>query len=381
MTIIHPADTEIVPNGVSDPPNIYIEFTLNTGDQVRFANTGSDPIFFGRSTTFNHILYRSDNNTVVHGGQVPWGGSRTFTYVATEPMGVYLSLFIGGAGSNDRPGEARAVTVETTANTDGPCVHGTQRKFGIPGVITLTPDEILNLLSFRGWDWMQNALAFLNFANLNVEDLCSHPPPPLPVIDVSTLTAGIETWTKIFHSVIWSRLCECVPGTPVPIPYPDPTGTKPTDWPPPLVFGCTNADVCATLIAIQRALAALLQTTGTTLELTTLLQRYGLPFASIRGARHSGLTGTAAFAVPRCLGFLVEVTSWPADNQVYSGVPAYVSDLGWISILDGNGFIEQVRLTRQAYNWFPRSAQEATSFGYALREGVVADVTELYAEP
>jgi hypothetical protein len=123
------------------------------------------------------------------------------------------------------------------------------------------------------------------------------------------------------------------------------------------------------------------QTVGSIYELQTATQRYGEPFAYIRGARHSNLSGQGAFQVPRIVGVLVEVTAAPEDNQTFSGAPTYVSDLGWISLLTNEGMLTEIRLTRMLQVWTPPEAQLATQVGLALRDGVTVALTELYAEP
>jgi len=131
---------------------------------------------------------------------------------------------------------------------------------------------------------------------------------------------------------------------------------------------------------MQKQLAALAQTVGSVFELQTITQRYGTPFAYIKGARHSNLSGSGSFAVPRIVGILVEIASAP-PTPIFSGVPNYISDLGWISLGTRDGMIDEIRLTRQFQVWTPDSAPTATTVGLALREGVVAHLTELYAEP
>lgn len=116
-------------------------------------------------------------------------------------------------------------------------------------------------------------------------------------------------------------------------------------------------------------------------QLLTTLQRYSLPFAYINGATHSGLTGAASFAISRLIGVHVSITTIPNYVGVEINTPNALFDVGWISAMDGDGTIHQVRLRQQDTVWMPRHFQECTTFGYSLNPGVVASVTELQAEP
>lgn len=380
MVVIVAPSTQPVPNGYSNPPNEVVRIGLNIGDELRWGVSGS--AVGGPGSTIEFGFYLSDGS---YGNWVKlmapnWGTAEQTSYVATRPIAGILTLQIGGNAFNAPTGTAFGVFVEHFPNTGANCAFGTQRKIGIPEVLQLTPDEILNILSATGWAWARLLFAPLQFSNLNVAGLCSRPPPVIGPVTTSTLTESIATWATIFDAIAWGQLCECVPGTPTPIPYPVPTGTEPPDWPAPVVFDCDPAQLCLTLQNIQQQLASLQQSVGITAELVTLLQRYELPFAYVRGARHSGLTGSGAFAIPRCVGFLVEVIDAPTGLQTFTGAPPYISDLGWISTLDSSGMVDETRLTRTATTWLPPSAATATSLGFALREGVTVDVTELYAE-
>jgi hypothetical protein len=131
---------------------------------------------------------------------------------------------------------------------------------------------------------------------------------------------------------------------------------------------------------MQRQLAALQQALSTNLELTTLLQRYSLPFAYIRGASHSiGAGGT--FAISRLVGVQVVVTAHSGNENTFTGVPTYIADLGWLSILTADGLSDEIRLTREVQTWFPKLMPLATQLGLGLRAGVTVQVTELEAEP
>lgn len=158
------------------------------------------------------------------------------------------------------------------------------------------------------------------------------------------------------------------PPSPTPNP-PPPAGPAP---PPLPVAGCTTDQLCQMIYEVLRQL----QSTG---QLVTLLQRYSLPFAYILGPGHAGLLGAGSFTISRLVGVRVDITS-PLPARQLEGTPAYLWDLGWMSILTADGMIEERRITRDTQVWQPPLIQEAVTFGYFLKPSVVATVTELRPE-
>jgi hypothetical protein len=116
-------------------------------------------------------------------------------------------------------------------------------------------------------------------------------------------------------------------------------------------------------------------------QLLTTVQRYKAPFAYIRGPTHSGVSGTGATAISRLIGYQLAVTARPGAHRESGGNPSYIYDLGWVSVSDADGMIEEKRLTRDNMLWFPQLGQLATSFNYFLQSGVTISWTELQPEP
>lgn len=117
------------------------------------------------------------------------------------------------------------------------------------------------------------------------------------------------------------------------------------------------------------------------LQLVKLMQRQLAPFAYIEGTAHTGLTGTGSIAVSRLLGARVDVTTIPAGHSTSGGNPTYVFDLGWVSVSDSNGMIQEKRLAQQHFTWLPPVAELAEHINYFLQPGVVITITELLPEP
>ena len=127
----------------------------------------------------------------------------------------------------------------------------------------------------------------------------------------------------------------------------------------------------------DQTLAGLIQQV---LDQVNLIQTYRLPFAYVPGATHSGITGSGSFAVSRLLGVKLSNMVIPTSYGTALGNPNYYFDLGWLSILTGDGFIDEVRIHSDGQVWLPNQMQQALVLGYTLNPGVHADITELEAE-
>jgi hypothetical protein len=136
-----------------------------------------------------------------------------------------------------------------------------------------------------------------------------------------------------------------------------------------------------TLDAKLNQILGLLNAIYPSVELVTRVQRQLVPFASIAGATHSGLSGTGSFSVPRLLGLSWSVTTLPAHYGVSSGNPDYHFDLGFISVSTPDGFIDERRVTATSQAWYPPIMSDVTTVGYYLNPGVVIAVTEVETEP
>lgn len=116
------------------------------------------------------------------------------------------------------------------------------------------------------------------------------------------------------------------------------------------------------------------------LNLAQSMQRFHVPFAYVPGTVHAGVTGTGSTAVSRLLGYLLNVTARPQTLQTRGGNPSYIFDMGWVSVSDANGMLEEKRLTRTTMVWLPRMGELATQFNFFLNPGVTVTWTELQAE-
>jgi len=215
------------------------------------------------------------------------------------------------------------------------------------------------------------------FANL----LCASLPPQSP--DLSQVAYGRpeETLRAFLVAHAWPVFCECVPGTPAPTPPDPPTTLLPPNLPVRDLPSCSQTDLCGAIIALLKEVHALETTVGYMQAYLTTLQRHGVPFASVRGPVHTGLTGSGSLGVERIIGLQAAVTAKPSNLQEFLGAPAYISDLGWLSALTGDGLVDEIRLTRDIQAWASKILPYASSVGWALRPGVEITLTELLAEP
>jgi len=109
-----------------------------------------------------------------------------------------------------------------------------------------------------------------------------------------------------------------------------------------------------------------------------ILDSLGGTFGYTKGAVHANLTGSGSLPVTGLRGVLVDVTQGTPTNPQLEGVPPYEWNLGWISLLTGDGFVDEKRLTRQHQVWQPALMPGATTVGYFLHPGVTATLTELH---
>lgn len=110
-----------------------------------------------------------------------------------------------------------------------------------------------------------------------------------------------------------------------------------------------------------------------------LLQNLHTPPAGTykKGTVHSGLTGSGTLSVTGLFGLQIQLTSGVPTQIQFPGVPPYERSVGWMSVLTGDGMIDEVRITRQNQVWASALARYATQVGFQLNAGFSMTVTEL----
>lgn len=261
------------------------------------------------------------------------------------------------------------------------CIYGTEPKPTTTTAIFISSALITAITAGAALSWTEALLLGFVGEYINSQELCAGLPPPLPPSNIDLWSAPLQTKRPILENLLWLTFCQCKAGASTPIPPPAPVYPQPPGAPAPPTFPCDPADLCGSISQIKQALALLNQQLVPMAEELRLVQRYNRPFAYIRGATHSGLSGSGTISIPRCIGVQVAVTNRPNSLRELTGAPLYVFDLGWVSCLTPDGLIDEVRLSRDVQVWQSRLLPEATVLGYALRENVVVAITELYAEP
>lgn len=261
------------------------------------------------------------------------------------------------------------------------CQYGTRLKSGTPLTVLVSPDFVDLTLTAIGVPWAASVFAGYLYKLLDLNQLCASPPAQGVTIDMTTWTSSAESVWRTFQWASWYSNCECVPGDQPTTPYPPPVITQPTNWPSSPTFNCDPAVLCDALNRIQKQLAALSSAVTAIHDLDTLMQRYRLPMAVTKGAVHSGLTQSGAFAISRLVGVQVEITARDTNRLQMPGQPNYLWDMGWISMSDQGAMLQEQRLTRDRQTWIPEQGALATVFGYYLTPGTQISVTELEAEP
>lgn len=290
-------------------------------------------------------------------------------------------LLLSSSSWAGRVGATITVTVSGANVSDpNPCQYGTRPSASAPAIAFVTDATIAAACTLIGAPWLAVLFAPLIGYAIDVGALCGSGPPTMPTITNNDLLSDISSRVAALQATLWYSVCECVPGTPAPIPYPPPSLTQPTGWPSDPVYNCDPANLCATLTLILKRLDQLSQTATADLTLTTLIQRYEVPMAYISSISRGPLTGSGTFAIARCVGLRLEVTAGLPTRQL-EGNPPYVWNIGWVSVLDGTRMLEEHRISQQYREWFPQEMPLAGTVNYWLYPGVSLQITELHAEP
>lgn len=115
-------------------------------------------------------------------------------------------------------------------------------------------------------------------------------------------------------------------------------------------------------------------------DLVRLIQRQAVPFATIHGAVHAGLTGDGEVAVSGLIGARVMPVTVPQWAGVAAGDPEQLWLDSWIAWGTADGFTERVWLRSAPFLSFAREAGQYTRIGYHLAGDLAVDLTEILRE-
>lgn len=269
---------------------------------------------------------------------------------------------------------------DTPPPTTPPCQYGTRPQVTVPPSLILTAEGISGILVAAGFPELAVLFTPLIGLTLAISSLCSQQPPVFPALGPNVTDNSPGELLQALESLAWSQFCECVPGTPAPVPFPPPTVVVPPGIPAPPSFPCDPANLCASIARIETLLNQVAGTLGSNYALTTLLQRYTVPFGVVPGAFHTGLTGVGSVSVGRLIGLSYQVDELPAGARVTPGVTDYIRDLGWVGFTLPSGAVMEHRVTRQQELWMPDDVEMATQIGWSLTPGTSITIRELAAE-
>lgn len=119
---------------------------------------------------------------------------------------------------------------------------------------------------------------------------------------------------------------------------------------------------------------------GQLMQLLVLVQRQGVPFATIDGSVHAGLTGAGSIAVQGLIGASVEITASSSTSGSEFGDPNVLFDRGWVNWEANGRFTARERITASPMLTHPPIAGVYTALHYTLDPGVTATITELRRE-
>lgn len=381
LVIVAPS-TQAVPDGTQVAPNVTARFQVRPGDVVSWgvSSVGANPGVSQQAIDID--LWDDVSNTRLVNGVASWAsGATTFTHTVSASSTYRTQLEIGGNANTTLQGQVSGYFVNQTLSSTPACQFGTQPQPSAAATSVITPALVDLVLTALDLEELAFLFDVIWYSTLNIGQMCSQLPPAAPPIDLSLLTASPSTIQQLFTALAWPHFCQCVAGTPTPVPPISPVGPTNTPWPTQPTFPCADTDVCAALVAMQRQLQALQATLANVWDVSSSVQRYRVPFGYIGGTQHLGLTGEGSISVSRLVGLQIVVTALPVNGKVLQSNPDYFWNLGWISVSDGGGMLQQRRIARQSMTWFPDQMQEASTVGYFLEPDVSISVVELEPEP
>lgn len=117
------------------------------------------------------------------------------------------------------------------------------------------------------------------------------------------------------------------------------------------------------------------------LSLVTLIQRQIVPFATIGGAAHTGLTGQGTISFDGLVGVKIMVTTLPGYVGLISGDPDELFDVGWFAWGNADGFAPREFISHSPQLSTPPRGSVYTTLGYSLNPDVVVTISEISREP
>jgi hypothetical protein len=103
-----------------------------------------------------------------------------------------------------------------------------------------------------------------------------------------------------------------------------------------------------------------------------------LDWAYSLGVTHLARQGSGSFSLPIGLrGLKIDLIPPFPPGRTSAGTPLYLWDVGWCTIQNSDGMLEEIRPNRDTRVWLPQRMSVATAFTHDLNPGWTIDVTEL----
>jgi len=294
-------------------------------------------------------------------------------------------------GGNHPPAGMTITATITGSFTDIPtgiCIYGTQQKDPTISVVDVGVAFIANLVRTKDWRWAAALVAGLIGRQILLSQLCAQLPPadedlePGDFVPHPNLHVFPDVERKMGIKLLrylWDTYCECKPptggGGPTDKPGP-PNLVQPTWYVTQNNYTITNNDI-ANILNIYLTLQG--GQTNIDHQLTAAASDSSpcSPAQFEESTVHDNLLGEGRFEVADVVGFKIEALERDISEPILSGQPQYLWNMGWISTLAGELLLDEKRVTRSGYYWFPCSIQHATEFTYTLRQYTKLRVTEL----
>lgn len=386
--------------------------------------TGAYTVDFVLSTPATGIvnliykLYRSgDSTNCLQDGTSIFSGATTSheSWTVGVPSGSWGctnwdSVSVGYHSATNRMPTGATLTVTFTGDgittSTGICAYGSEAIDPGIKVVDLIPTAIAILRRDTNKWWALAGLLNAIAKPILLDYFCANPPPPdedlvwtdfLPTGGLFAETVASRKLRQKAEREIWSIYCHCKPATGG---GPPPNGPGTTNWIQPTFYitndhrTISNYDISTTLQWIYNFQLTNQYTTNNTYNdshdqsitigdtsttVNQLAEGMCPPAEFELGTVHADLLGAGRIAISdQVVGFRVDVIDRNMSEITLSGQPMYLWNMGWISILgDGDAMVDEKRVTREGYLWFPCGIRHATEFAYTLREFTRCTVTEL----
>jgi len=399
MTTVYGPVQTVVPDGYHGPTNTLWSGHLVTGQRIVTQWNGS-ALTPGAPTTGGaelNIYATTGGTSLLLQQPVTWGSGGGGTYTLLATWDVRIEVQNGGGISPN--GHDTGLLFNCQIDIDPPaggsyCAYGTEKQPGVQdGVIVTTALIDLMLAALPGGAFLAIGFDALVYYTLQPYRFCASPPADMPVFTQDDYVLGtsipapgsLPKWFAALEVVAWPYFCQCKAApscSPPPItpPLPGPVTPPPGVPQPPAPILCDGSDICATLNTILRQLGGIEHQLALTRSDVVLIQRQHVPFATVTGTMHAGLTGAGTFAVQGIIGLAVIVTAQPGYLTSDMETPPESFKFGDVTVGTADGYLRKVWIIKTPQLLFPIEGN-ITTVTYDLEDGVTVSIQELLREP